>query len=116
MLAGLRYDTVQVERRQHAQRPGTTGLDGTDNAFRQPSAPSTSARRCSAPTPTTPAPSAPRACAQRYESGVRGDGYFYAGSPEVEAEKADQFELGIKGASNQFVHRWPAITTASRTT
>jgi hemoglobin/transferrin/lactoferrin receptor protein len=42
---------------------------------------------------------------ERYESGVRGDGYFYAGSPEVEAEKADQFELGIKGASSQFVHQ-----------
>jgi hemoglobin/transferrin/lactoferrin receptor protein len=36
---------------------------------------------------------------ERYESGLRGDGYYYAGSPEVEAEKADQFELGIKGAN-----------------
>ena len=36
---------------------------------------------------------------ERYESGLRGDGYYYAGSPEVEAEKADQFELGVKGAN-----------------
>ncbi len=42
---------------------------------------------------------------ERYESGVRGDGYFFAGSPEAEAEKADQFELGIKGASSQFVYQ-----------
>ncbi len=35
---------------------------------------------------------------ERYESGLRGDGYYYAGSPEVEAETADQFELGLKGA------------------
>ncbi len=34
---------------------------------------------------------------ERFESGPRGDGNYYAGSPEVEAEKADQYEIGIKG-------------------
>ncbi|MFV0370189.1 MAG: TonB-dependent receptor [Azonexus sp.] len=34
---------------------------------------------------------------ERFESGPRGDGYYYTGSPEVEAEKADQYEIGIKG-------------------
>ncbi len=36
---------------------------------------------------------------ERYESGVRGDGYFYLGSPEIKAETAQQIELGLKGSN-----------------
>jgi hemoglobin/transferrin/lactoferrin receptor protein len=42
---------------------------------------------------------------ERYESGLRGDGYFYAGNPKVEAEKADQLELGLKGASDKLSYQ-----------
>ncbi|MBL8426473.1 MAG: TonB-dependent receptor [Dechloromonas sp.] len=105
VLAGLRYDTVKSSADSMLNGARTTGLDGTDNAFSgslgaiyevspllRPYA--NYARAFRAP-----------GMRERYESGVRGDGYFYAGSPEVEAEKADQFELGIKGASNQFVYQ-----------
>ena len=34
---------------------------------------------------------------ERFESGLRGDGSFYAGSPQVKPETATQFELGLKG-------------------
>ena len=34
---------------------------------------------------------------ERFESGLRGDGSFYAGSPQVKPETATQFELGVKG-------------------
>ena len=37
---------------------------------------------------------------ERFESGPRGDGYYYTGSPEVEAEQADQYEIGIKGETS----------------
>src|SRR5574343_356029 len=83
----------------------TSGLDGTDNAFSG----SLGAIYEVAPLlrPYANYARAFRApgMRERYESGLRGDGYFYAGSPEVEAEKADQFELGIKGASSQFVYQ-----------
>lgn len=105
VLAGLRYDTVKSSADSMLNGARTTGLDGTDNAFSgslgaiyevspllRPYA--NYARAFRAP-----------GMRERYESGVRGDGYFYAGSPEVEAEKADQFELGIKGASSQFVYQ-----------
>ena len=42
---------------------------------------------------------------ERYESGLRGDGYFYAGNPKVEAEKADELELGLKGASDKLSYQ-----------
>ncbi|WP_430461137.1 TonB-dependent receptor [Thalassolituus sp. LLYu03] len=38
---------------------------------------------------------------ERYESGLRGDGYYYIGSPDVDAETAHQLELGIKGRDTQ---------------
>lgn len=99
LLAGLRYDTVKSEAASMGNGARTTGLDGSDSAVSgsfgaiyevaplfRPYA--NYARAFRAP-----------GMRERYESGLRGDGYFYAGSPEVEAEKADQFEIGIKGAN-----------------
>ena len=42
---------------------------------------------------------------ERYESGLRGDGYFYIGSPEVSPEKADQIEIGIKGQDQTLTYQ-----------
>lgn len=36
---------------------------------------------------------------ERFQSGLRFDGSYYAGNPQLAPEKATQFELGIKGAS-----------------
>jgi len=99
LLAGLRYDTVKSDADSMNNGARKTGLDGSDSAVSgsfgaiyevaplfRPYA--NYARAFRAP-----------GMRERYESGLRGDGYYYAGSPEVEAEKADQFELGIKGAN-----------------
>lgn len=99
LLAGLRYDTVKSEAASMGNGARTRGLKGSDSAVSgsfgaiyevvplfRPYA--NYARAFRAP-----------GMRERYESGLRGDGYFYAGSPEVEAEKADQFEIGVKGAN-----------------
>ena len=99
LLAGLRYDTVKSEAASMGNGARTRGLNGSDSAVSgsfgaiyevvplfRPYA--NYARAFRAP-----------GMRERYESGLRGDGYFYAGSPEVEAEKADQFEIGVKGAN-----------------
>ena len=98
LLAGVRYDVVSSEAASMNNGVRTSGLDNRDKALSgslgvmyeispwlRPYA--NYARAFRAP-----------GMRERYESGLRGDGYYYAGSPEVEAEKADQFELGIKGA------------------
>lgn len=99
LLAGLRYDTVKSEADSMNNGTRTTGLDGSDSAVSG----SLGAIYEVAPL-FRPYASYARAfrapgMRERYESGLRGDGYYYAGSPEVEAEKADQFEIGIKGAN-----------------
>lgn len=37
---------------------------------------------------------------ERYESSPRGDGFYYAGNPRIRPEVATQFEIGLKGASD----------------
>lgn len=102
VLAGLRYDTVKSTADSMNNGARTSGLDGKDNAFSG----SLGAIYEFAPLlrPYANYARAFRApgMRERYESGLRGDGYYYAGSPEVEAEKADQFEIGIKGANSTF--------------
>lgn len=36
---------------------------------------------------------------ERYQSGLRSDGFFYAGSPQIAPETATQFEAGLKGST-----------------
>lgn len=99
LLAGLRYDTVKSDADSMNNGARKTGLDASDSAV------SGSFGAIYEVTPLfRPYANYARAfrapgMRERYESGLRGDGYYYAGSPEVEAEKADQFELGIKGAN-----------------
>ncbi len=105
VLAGLRYDSVKSTAASMRNGARTSGLDGSDSAL------SGSLGAISDIAPVL-RPDANYARAfrapgmrERYESGIRGDGYFYAGSPEVKAETADQFELGIKGASSRLVYQ-----------
>ncbi|MDP2869328.1 TonB-dependent receptor [Methyloversatilis sp.] len=104
VLAGLRHDKVTSDADSMSNGARTTGLAGADSAL------SGSLGAIYRITPLLrPYASYARAfrapgMRERYESGLRGDGYFYAGSPEVEAEKADQFELGIKGSSDDFAY------------
>jgi hemoglobin/transferrin/lactoferrin receptor protein len=104
LLAGLRYDKVKADADSMNNGARTAGLDGSDSAVSG----SLGAIYEVAPLlrPYANYARAFRAPGMRehYESGLRGDGYFYAGSPEVEAEKADQLEIGIKGASTDFAY------------
>ncbi|APW46566.1 TonB-dependent receptor [Rhodoferax antarcticus] len=99
LLAGLRYDSVKGEAASMGNGARTTGLDKKESAV---------SGNLGAIYEVTPLlrPYASMARAfrapgmrERYESGPKRDGYFYAGSPDVEAEKADQFEIGLKGAN-----------------
>ena len=99
VLAGLRYDTVKGDADSMNNGARKSGLDGSDSAISG----SLGAIYEVAPLlrPYANYARAFRApgMRERYESGLRGDGYYYAGSPEVEAETADQFEIGLKGAN-----------------
>lgn len=105
VLAGMRYDKVKSSADNMNNGARLTGLDGRDDAF------SGSLGAIYEVTPLLrPYASYARAfrapgMRERYESGLRGDGYFYAGSPEVGAEAADQFEIGVKGASGGLDYR-----------
>lgn len=99
LLAGLRYDSVDGDAASMNNGARNTGLDNKESAFSG----SLGAVYEVAPL-LRPYASVARAfrapgMRERYESGLRGDGYFYAGSPEVESEKADQLEIGLKGAN-----------------
>lgn len=103
ILAGLRYDQVEGDADSispNSAQPRTSGLDNKEHAVSG----SLGAIYEVAPLlrPYANYSRAFRApgMRERYESGLRGDGYYYAGSPDVESEKADQFELGIKGSDS----------------
>jgi hemoglobin/transferrin/lactoferrin receptor protein len=38
---------------------------------------------------------------ERYESSPRGDGYYYAGNPQIKPEISTQLEIGLKGSSER---------------
>ena len=99
LLAGLRYDTVKGDAENMNNGARTSGLDSKDSAVSG----SLGAIYEVAPLlrPYANYARAFRApgMRERYESGLRNDGYYYAGSPEVDAETADQFEIGLKGAN-----------------
>lgn len=89
VLTGLRYDIVRSDADSMNNGARTTGLDNQDRAL------SGSLGGLYEITPLLrPYANYARAfrapgMRERYESGQRADGYYYAGSPEVEAEKAD---------------------------
>lgn len=102
LLAGLRHDTVKGRAASMNNGAVTTGLDRTDSA----SSGSVGAIYEVTPLvrPYANLSQAFRAAGmrERYESGSRSDGFYYAGSPQIAPETARQFELGIKGASEQW--------------
>ncbi len=48
---------------------------------------------------------------ERFEASPRGDGFFYAGNPQIKPETATQFELGLKGASADLEYAVAAYRT-----
>lgn len=48
---------------------------------------------------------------ERFEASPRGDGFFYAGNPQIKPETATQFEIGLKGASADLEYAISAYRT-----
>jgi hemoglobin/transferrin/lactoferrin receptor protein len=106
VLAGLRHDTVKGEAAAMAN-PANPALQITDNLERRDSAFSGSLGAVYQIAPLArPYASLARGfrageMRERYESSPRGDGYYYAGNPQIEPETAGQIEVGVKGADGR---------------
>lgn len=102
VLAGLRHDTVKGSAASVRNGAVTTGLARSDSALSG----SLGAIYAAAPLlrPYANLSRGFRAgeMRERFEASPRGDGFFYAGNPQIEPEIATQFELGVKGASASF--------------
>lgn len=99
LLAGLRQDQVEGRAAAVAGRPPGSDLSRRDRAL------SGSLGLSYALTPLLhPYLNLSRGfrageMRERFESSPRGDGYFYAGNPQIRPETADQIELGLKWRS-----------------
>ena len=97
VLAGLRHDRVKGKAASMNNGRVTTGLDRSDGA----TSASLGAVYEISPLlrPYLNVSRAFRAAdlRERYQSGPRSDGFYYAGSPKISPETATQIELGLKG-------------------
>ena len=99
VLAGLRHDTVSGRAAALNNGRITSGTDRSDGAL------SGSVGVLYEFTPLLrPYVSVSRGfraadLRERYQNGPRQDGFYWAGSPQIQPEKATQFELGLKGES-----------------
>lgn len=97
VLAGLRYDSVRGSAAAMNNGRITSGINRSDSAV------SGSLGALYEITPLLrPYASVSRGfrapdLRERYQSGPRQDGFYWAGSPHIAPEKALQFELGMKG-------------------
>jgi len=104
VLAALRHDTVKGEAAAMAN-PANPALKITNNLDRRDSAFSGSLGAIYEAAPLLrPYANLSRGfrageMRERYESSPRGDGYYYAGNPQIKPEISTQFELGLKGQS-----------------
>ncbi len=104
VLAALRHDTVMGEAKAMAN-PANPALKITNNLDRRDSAFSGSLGAIYEAAPLLrPYANLSRGfrageMRERYESSPRGDGYYYAGNPQIKPEISTQFELGLKGQS-----------------
>lgn len=106
VLAALRHDTVKGEAAAMAN-PANPALKITNNLDRRDSAFSGSLGAIYEAAPLLrPYANLSRGfrageMRERYESSPRGDGYYYAGNPQIKPEVSTQFEIGLKGSSER---------------
>jgi hemoglobin/transferrin/lactoferrin receptor protein len=106
VLAALRHDTVKGEAAAMAN-PANPALRITNNLDRRDSAFSGSLGAIYEAAPLLrPYANLSRGfrageMRERYESSPRGDGYYYAGNPQIKPEVSTQFEIGLKGQSER---------------
>jgi hemoglobin/transferrin/lactoferrin receptor protein len=106
VLAALRHDTVKGEAAAMAN-PANPALRITNNLDRRDSAFSGSLGAIYEAAPLLrPYANLSRGfrageMRERYESSPRGDGYYYAGNPQIKPEISTQLEIGLKGSSER---------------
>jgi hemoglobin/transferrin/lactoferrin receptor protein len=106
VLAALRHDTVKGEAAAMAN-PANPALRITNNLDRRDSAFSGSLGAIYEVAPLLrPYANLSRGfrageMRERYESSPRGDGYYYAGNPQIKPEVSTQLEIGLKGSSER---------------
>ena len=104
VLAGLRHDTVKGDADSINNGATTTGLDRKDSATSGSLGLIYEAAPLLRPFANLSRGFRAGEMRERFEASPRGDGYFYVGNPQIEPEVATQFELGIKGASTNFLY------------
>lgn len=118
VLGALRYDRVRGKAASVANSANPTGPRSTENLRRSDDAVSGSLGFSYAVNdwlqPYFSIARGFRAAEmrERYESSPRGDGYYYIGNPQVKPEISTQFELGIKGQTDDFA--WSAAIYHNR--
>ena len=111
ILAGLRYDKVRGSATSMNSGSVTSGLSRSDGAT------STSLGVIYEAAPLLrPYVNISRAfraadLRERYQSGLRNNGYYYAGSPQIKPETATQFEIGLKGSDERLNYQIAAYRT-----
>ena len=103
VLAAGRYDKVKGEADSIANSANplgarrTTGLERDDSAFSGSLGASYEIDPLLRPYASLSRGFRAGEMRERYESSLRGDGYFYVGNPQIKPEISTQLELGLKG-------------------
>ncbi len=98
VLAGLRYDRVSGSAADMANHTVSTGLDRSDGALSGSIGAVYEVAPLLRPFANLSRGFRAPDLRERYQSGARNDGFYWAGSPQLKPEHATQFELGLKGS------------------
>jgi len=98
VLAGLRYDRVSGSAADMANHTVTSGLDRSDSALSGSIGAVYEVAPLLRPFANLSRGFRAPDLRERYQSGARNDGFYWAGSPQLKPEHATQFELGLKGS------------------
>ena len=99
VLAGLRHDRVRGSAAAMNNGTITTGLDRSDSATSGSLGVMYEASPLLRPYANLARGFRAADMRERYQSGLRNDGSYYAGSPHIAPEKGTQLEVGLKGST-----------------
>ena len=99
VLAGLRHDTVAGRAAAMNNGSVTSGIDRSDGAVSGSVGVLYEISPLLRPYVNVARGFRAADLRERYQNGPRQDGFYWAGSPQIQPEKATQFELGLKGES-----------------
>lgn len=99
ILAGLRHDRVKGSAGSMNNGQVTQGLDRSDSATSASLGVLYEVNPLLRPYLNIARAFRAADMRERYQSGLRSDGFYYAGSPQISPETATQFELGLKGST-----------------